>query len=50
MQNRLGQQVGARAALFETDARQLREIDDAQDHDDRADDRRDAKNLLAFDA
>ena len=32
------------------DARQTRQLQHAQDHDDRADDRRDAEDLLALDA
>ena len=41
---------GARAALVEADLREPRQVQEAQDDDDRADDRRDAEDLLAFDA
>jgi hypothetical protein len=48
--DRLLEHHGARAALFQADAGQPREKVQAQQHDDRADDRSDAEDLLAFDA
>jgi hypothetical protein len=42
MEDRVGEQFGASTALLEPHAGQPREVQQAQDHDDRADDRRDA--------
>ena len=50
MENRVGHQLGARAAFLQAHPRQIGEVQEAQEDDDRADDRRDAENLLAFDA
>ena len=36
-------------AFVEADARDPRQVQSAEDHDDRADQRRDAEDLLAFD-
>ena len=46
----LRQELGARAALLHADPREPRDGDQAQCHDDRADDRGDAEDLLAFNA
>jgi hypothetical protein len=43
------QQLGTRPALVEADAGQTRQLHQAQDHDDHADDRGDAEDLLALD-
>ena len=50
MEDGVGEQLGARAALVEADLRQPRQVQHAQHDDDRADDRRDAEDLLALDA
>ena len=49
MKDGVRDQLRARAAVLEADARQTREVQKAQEDDDRADDRRDAENLLPFD-
>ena len=46
----VGQQVAARLAFLETDARQRRQIDRAEHHDHHDDDRGDAGDLLRLDA
>ena len=48
--DRVGEQLGARAALVEADAREAREVQHAEHHDDRDDDRRDADDLFTFDS
>ena len=48
--DRVGHQLGARAALVEADARQLRQVQHAQDDDHHADQGGDAEDLLAFNA
>jgi hypothetical protein len=48
--DRVAEQLGARVALVEADLRQPRQVQHAQDDDDHDDDRRDAEDLLAFDA
>jgi hypothetical protein len=46
----VGQQLGARAALLQADTREVAQKEQAQENDDRADDRRHADDLLGFDA
>ena len=48
--NRVGEQLAARLALFEPDARQRRQVEAAQDDDREPHDRRDAGDLLRLDA
>ena len=50
MKNRAGDEIGAGPALFEAHLGQARQPDDAQDDDDGADDRRNAEDLLRFNA
>ena len=50
MKDRVGDELRARAAFFEAHARQAGEVQEAQEDDDRAHDRRDAEDLFAFDA
>ena len=49
MQDGVGEKLGTSTALFEPHLRKRRQMHEAQDHDDRHDDRRDAKNLLGLD-
>ena len=46
----VGDELRARAALFKADARQVGQVQQAQEDDDHAHDGRDAEDLLAFDA
>ena len=50
MEDGVGQQLGPGRTLVEADPRDAREVDRAQQNDDRADDRRDAEHLFALDA